>query len=256
MVLFDADNAHFNTIRGFSGLEDRLLKVHSGKYDYSNSIYGGMRRKIDILCKEHGVFKQAPDVHIKGHGCPSCAVHKAKINLRYTEAEFINKANKVHKLRYTYKDTGYINSNSMVDIICNKHGVFTQLASNHIQGHGCPTCSNIVRDTRLFRPYHNRPTMLYYIKITNTAGVSLYKLGITVNDVKTRYQNELAKKYVIETIYTKQFETGKEAFQIEQSLIKLNKKNKYTGGEFLVRGKGDSELFFTPIVINNIGVVV
>lgn len=47
--------------------------VHGDIYDYSKSIYGGDNKsKITIICREHGEFKQSPNQHLRGSGCPKC----------------------------------------------------------------------------------------------------------------------------------------------------------------------------------------
>lgn len=57
------------------------IKVHGDLYDYSNSVYLGAHKKVDITCRYHGVFKQSPDAHInKGSGCPKCAIYGFKDN--------------------------------------------------------------------------------------------------------------------------------------------------------------------------------
>lgn len=46
--------------------------IHGDKYDYSLIEYNGNRQKVEILCKEHGVFKQTPYNHLLEKGCPNC----------------------------------------------------------------------------------------------------------------------------------------------------------------------------------------
>lgn len=46
--------------------------IHQNEYDYSNSFYINNRTKIEIKCKDHGVFKQTPTKHLSGQGCPIC----------------------------------------------------------------------------------------------------------------------------------------------------------------------------------------
>lgn len=47
--------------------------VHGDKYDYSITKYVRIKDRVDILCREHGVFTQLPGVHLSGGGCASCA---------------------------------------------------------------------------------------------------------------------------------------------------------------------------------------
>lgn len=50
--------------------------VHNGEYLYNHSKYIKGTEKIDILCTTHGLFKQAPNNHIQGQGCPKCRDYK------------------------------------------------------------------------------------------------------------------------------------------------------------------------------------
>ncbi len=50
-----------------------FIKVHGGRYDYSLVRYKGAFVHVDIICKEHGVFKQTPHSHKGGNGCSDCA---------------------------------------------------------------------------------------------------------------------------------------------------------------------------------------
>lgn len=45
---------------------------HKGQYDYSLIKYTGKDNCVDIICSKHGVFKQSPNNHMKGKGCPIC----------------------------------------------------------------------------------------------------------------------------------------------------------------------------------------
>lgn len=47
-------------------------KVHKNMYNYSKVNYYNSQTKVDIICAEHGIFKQIPNSHLRGNGCPSC----------------------------------------------------------------------------------------------------------------------------------------------------------------------------------------
>ena len=62
----------------------KAKEVHGDKYDYSKINYTTMKKKIEIICPEHGSFWQIPDNHIrKAYGCPNCdeSHGEAQINL-------------------------------------------------------------------------------------------------------------------------------------------------------------------------------
>lgn len=52
---------------------EEFFEKHGNTYDYSLVQFSGSAGKIDIICKKHGIFKQASIVHKSGHGCPKCA---------------------------------------------------------------------------------------------------------------------------------------------------------------------------------------
>ena len=56
--------------------------AHNYKYDYSKTIYIGIRENIEIICPEHGLFKQSPESHLKGITCPKCRESKIENNIR------------------------------------------------------------------------------------------------------------------------------------------------------------------------------
>jgi hypothetical protein len=58
-----------------------------------------------------------------------------------TKEEFVTKAKQIHGDLYDYSLFNYIKRHSIGKIICQNHGVFDQLANNHLKGHGCPFCS-------------------------------------------------------------------------------------------------------------------
>lgn len=61
----------------------KAMEVHGDKYDYSKAKYGKDNTdKVTITCKEHGDFQQAPDKHIRGRGCPSCANNRVSAAMR------------------------------------------------------------------------------------------------------------------------------------------------------------------------------
>ena len=54
----------------------RAKEIHGDKYDYSLATYSTPWKKIDVVCKDHGVFK-SNYLLLKGIGCPKCGTLKA-----------------------------------------------------------------------------------------------------------------------------------------------------------------------------------
>lgn len=48
-------------------------KVHGMRYIYDFVKYEKSCKDVLIICREHGVFKQTPNTHLNGSGCPVCA---------------------------------------------------------------------------------------------------------------------------------------------------------------------------------------
>lgn len=50
-------------------------RVHNNQYDYSQVNYVRYHEKVDIICPDHGLFRQTAGSHISnGSGCPTCSV--------------------------------------------------------------------------------------------------------------------------------------------------------------------------------------
>lgn len=132
---------------------DEVIKlareIHGDKYDYSLiTDYKNDRIRYPIICPIHGVFYQTFNNHIKGkQGCPQCGAIKSHEEKKYTFEEFVGRANEVHNHQYQYIKESYKSMSDYVDIICSKHGVFKQKASNHVNlGYGCPRCAYVESD--------------------------------------------------------------------------------------------------------------
>ena len=117
---------------------------HNNRYDYSVSDYINGRSKIQIICKEHGLFEQTPHKHLIGQGCKKCFTTKLLTIHNSSQNEIIDKANETHNFKYDYSLVNYINSHIKIKIICPKHGIFEQLPYDHISNHGCVRCTSSV----------------------------------------------------------------------------------------------------------------
>ena len=59
---------------------------------------------------------------------------------KITTEIFIDRAKKIHNNKYDYSLVEYVNAISKVDIICPKHGIFSQTPNHHLRHHGCKIC--------------------------------------------------------------------------------------------------------------------
>jgi Zn finger protein HypA/HybF involved in hydrogenase expression len=67
--------------KNLSILIDEFNKVHKNYYDYSMVSYKNNNTKIEIICKEHGIFKQTPKSHLRGDRCPKCSISKGEVKI-------------------------------------------------------------------------------------------------------------------------------------------------------------------------------
>lgn len=115
-------------------------KKHKNKYDYSKVIYINSTEKVCIICPIHGEFWQTPQAHVRGNGCPKCAIEQKKKKLTSNNDNFIKKAKKIHNNEYSYDKVNYIDSSTKVCITCKIHGDFWMTPASHLQGQKCPKC--------------------------------------------------------------------------------------------------------------------
>lgn len=113
----------------------RFRKIRGNTYDYSKVEYCGAREYVIITCKLHGDFKQTPNNHLEGDGCPTCA--GKDLNTKRVIANL----RKVHGYTYDYSLIDFKGTRTKLTIICKKHGVFFQRYHDHLKGHGCQKCS-------------------------------------------------------------------------------------------------------------------
>lgn len=121
---------------------EKSTEVHGDRYDYTKVVYSKANEKVIIICKKHGEFEQIPSDHYGGHGCAKCGGEQNADNYRKTTAEFVEKANLIHGDKYDYSKSNYVNSKTKLTIICQKHGEFEQIPSDHLYGKGCRLCAN------------------------------------------------------------------------------------------------------------------
>jgi hypothetical protein len=131
-----AGNAHRYTKTEFVRL---ARKVHGVKYTYPEKYIDG-RISMQIRCLKHGMFKQAPNSHLTGRGCPICGRERTSKALFDTHEDFIRKARSAHGDKYSYPEK-YERVSRLLTIVCKKHGSFKQKPDSHTAGHGCERCS-------------------------------------------------------------------------------------------------------------------
>lgn len=113
---------------------NKANKIHNFKYGYLNSIYVNSQTYMLITCPIHGDFKQKPNWHLSGNGCPKCA------NKHKTKEEFLAEAAYYYGNLYDYNKVIFKNMSTQIIVTCHKHGDFSIFPTDHISKlkKGCP----------------------------------------------------------------------------------------------------------------------
>jgi very-short-patch-repair endonuclease len=123
---------------------NKLKEINNNTLDFSKTHYNGWDNKVTVKCFKHGYFERAAGELInKKAGCPKCGRERTGDKNRGDKEIFIKKAKLIHNNFYDYSKTEYIDANTKIEILCYKHGIFTQTPKDHInQSHGCPSCNS------------------------------------------------------------------------------------------------------------------
>lgn len=100
--------------------------------DYGEIVYVNAKTPVWITDKKLNKRYQITPTHLLTRGL--------KKEFKSTQDDFIEKAKKIHRNKYTYLKVEYINNTTPVCIICPEHGDFWQKPTNHLKGYGCPKC--------------------------------------------------------------------------------------------------------------------
>lgn len=160
---------------------EEARKVHGDRYDYSLVKYTRRRDIVWIICKEHGKFPQRAGHHLNGENCRKCADKQGALIRSSNTLEFIEKAKQVHGERYDYSLVDYVNNHTVVQLICDVHGVFNINPQDHLDGSGCQTCSKrkfSFRKEKWIELAGDRLGVFYIIRCYNETE-SFYKYGIS-----------------------------------------------------------------------------
>lgn len=114
----------------------KSMAKHGEKYDYSLVVYINNNTPVDIICPIHGLFSQIPANHMEGGGCRMCVGCED-----YTLEMFVAASEAKHGKVYDYSKVKFNSLADAVDIVCPKHGVFSQNAARHKNGAGCSKCN-------------------------------------------------------------------------------------------------------------------
>lgn len=117
--------------------------VHGGLYNYEFCKYVDSKTKIEVVCKEHGIFNISPSNHLLGRGCVKCGVKKCSLQRKIPFKEVLKRFRKSHGLLYEYVESSFSGMTVSMEVICKDHGKFLCLPPNHLKGQGCPACARL-----------------------------------------------------------------------------------------------------------------
>lgn len=120
---------------------EKANKKFNGWYKYTKTVYKKATEKVIVICPIHGEFEIIAANHLSGQGCPVCAKEKTKAANRLGREEIIKRANIVHNNKYEYEKSEAESTSDIMEVFCNKHGIFKVKVYNHLNGIGCPECS-------------------------------------------------------------------------------------------------------------------
>lgn len=226
------------SIKAARNFIEKALAIHGSKYDYTLVDYISSRDKVCLRCNTcSNIFNQTPNNHLRGEGCPQCAIGvSARIQLAKAANNFVEKALAIHGTKYTYTLFNYTGNKVKGKIGCVIHGVYEQTPDAHLRGQGCPCCAISGFDK-------SKPAIVYYLKVAYS-GTILYKIGITNKSVNERFNNEDLDKITVLKIW--EYDIGADAYDIEQQVLKQHKEYKYLGEPIL--SSGNTELFTIDVL--------
>jgi len=133
----------------------KLIKqdsVNRRRFDYQALLSFVSNNKIHLLNKYDDNVKRETQIvfNCLTYGCKSeislslrSLLNGSGSHLFCKYCIFLQKAKDKHGDKYDYSKVIYEDSDTKVIIVCEKHGEFHQLPSNHLAGQGCPDCARV-----------------------------------------------------------------------------------------------------------------
>lgn len=123
-------------IKPWEEVLNNFHKVHKDGFIYYPETYEGSCKFMDMSCKVCGFkFRQTPNKHLMGRGCPKCGG-----TMKWTTEDFIAAVEKKFPGQFLFDKTVYINQRKPVILTCKKHGDITVIPKIFLSGCGCEHC--------------------------------------------------------------------------------------------------------------------
>lgn len=127
-------------ISEFEQFVAKARQAHGDAYHYEEQTYTGMSNIVTVHCSIHGAFNQIGNAHVRGQGCPACALDRHKLAMTNDLNHFIAKSTEIHGVKYDYSKAIYTGVMNKIEIGCPTHGWFWQAAGDHMRGYNCSHC--------------------------------------------------------------------------------------------------------------------
>ena len=218
---------------------NKARKVHSTIFEYITK-YKTSSSLMTIKCNgcQH-IFKQSPNNHLQGHGCPNCKKLNSGLGQIMSNIDFLKKANQLHNFKFSYSSE-YQRSKTKIDILCpDCDTIFKQSPNNHLQGQGCPNCAingfNINKSARLYYLYDPQE--------------DLYKIGITNKTLEDRFGKSFLKTRNIKILQETEYSKGLDALDAEQEILEAFSHGRTINPSW-PENKGGKTEFFDRDILN------
>ena len=142
----------------------KAKKIHGDKYDYSKVEYEHNARKVSIICPIHGVFRQSPNNHLQGNGCPKCTISNIEESLM-RELDILN-VEYVYQKRFSWlgkQSLDFYLPKYNVAIECQGRQHYQPISFSKTVIANIALQENIKRDIKKFNKCVEHNVMLYYL---------------------------------------------------------------------------------------------
>lgn len=217
------ENAVVHNKRSQESFVEDVDRAQKGNYDLSNIVFVTTDTKYEFICKIHNIsfIQKGMDALVGKCGCNLCKSERSSKRQMKSQEQWVEEATLFHKGKFDYSLVKYTGNKNRVQIICPTHGVFEQIAQQHLQ-YGCDKCA---RDLSAIERYKDTPTKFYSFKYND-----LYKIGVTTREtVKQRYEREQVDWDKVSELVEVQFDGFVDAYMLEQFLLNEYVQYKYQG---------------------------
>ena len=180
---------------------DKANLLHNNKYDYSRVDYKNSYTKVEIVCKDHGIFNIRPKDHVKSgvyhngnllcSGCPKCGDNKAARARTKSTEYFLEKVRLIHGDKFDYSKVDYKHTNINIKVICKRHNLEFEVTPSNFVGniHNCPECYREINSELLY-------TKEEFVSQCNLAHNNLYNYSeIEYNGISKLVKNIMCVKH-------------------------------------------------------------